>query len=99
MVAVNRVGAGNLCYVLYEMEEGCRDRIIANVVEAMAPPGLLLVTEPCGELTRQGCIVRLHAKGAETLDICRVSDGHFKGEVVPLRDYDRFFAGHPMALG
>lgn len=87
-----------MCYVLYEMEQRCRDRIIANVVEAMALPGLLLVAEPCRELTRQGCIVRLYAKDAETLEICRVSDGHFKGEIIPLRDYDRFFTEHPMAL-
>ncbi|MGK5554319.1 hypothetical protein ACSNOI_22150 [Actinomadura kijaniata] len=95
----NAVHAGNLSYVLYEIPPDARADLVATLREEMRPPGLLIVTEPRAELTRQGCDVLVYRQGRrEPYRLCTVSDGHFKGKVTALEDYREFFARHPVTF-
>jgi hypothetical protein len=37
-----------------------------------------------------------HHKSMEPLSLCYVSDGHFKGHILPLDDYDTFVRHYPI---
>jgi hypothetical protein len=93
----NRINAANISYVLYEMPEQTREAILRAVVNNLDPPGILIVTEPCEELHRQGCVVELYQQGRiEPMSLCFVSDGHFIGHVIPLDDYNSYIDKHPI---
>lgn len=93
----NPVHAANLCYVLYEIEPGQREKIIHTLLEGLRPPGIIIVTEPRGELSRQGCDVVVHCQDRSTpYRLCTVSDGHFTGQATPLPDYAEFTAKYPI---
>lgn len=93
------VHAGNLSYVLYEIDPKMRNRVLTTVRAGLRPPGLLIVTEPNGELSRPGCTVEVYCQDRrDPYRLCAVSDGHFKGEVTALRDYSTFFARHPILI-
>lgn len=89
----------NLSYVLYEMESASKKQVIDVVARELYPPGLLIVTEPREELHRQGCVVEIFSNNkVEPTSLCFVSDGHFKGYVLPLDDYDNFVRKHPITF-
>lgn len=93
----NRIHAVNMSYVLYEIERGRRDKIVQTVLEGLRPPGIVVITEPRGELTQQGCDVLVHCHDRPApYKVCRVSDGHFTGEVTALSDYLEFTAKYPI---
>ena len=87
----NRINAVNLCYSLYELTPSCRTLVIRTLTECLAEPKVMIVAEPSGDLAEPGCTVTFYDNGtAQPLRVCRVSDGHFKGSVFPLEDYDFF---------
>lgn len=98
-LTANRINVANVTYVLYELPARRRADVIRAVADSLSPPGLLLVTEPCDELHRQGCIVELYEGGRNhrPLTLCFISDGHFKGHVIPLEDYQEFEDIYPIA--
>jgi hypothetical protein len=93
----HRINVANLTYVLYELDLPARKKVLQTIIDSLHPPGVLLVTEPSDELRRQGCFVDLyHNKSSKPLALCYVSDGHFKGHVLPLEDYDKFVKKYPI---
>lgn len=92
-----RVNAANLCYVLYQLDPASRDRVLATVAESLAPPGLVIVTEPAAGLAEPGCTVTMtdHAHPAP-VPLFAISDGHFTGTVRPLAGYPAFAARYPL---
>jgi hypothetical protein len=88
--------AANLCYVLYELDSSIRGRVIQTIVESLHSPAILLVIEPRNELHQQGCLVELYQGSAIPEKILAVSDGHFKGRVIPAEDYERFISRYPI---
>jgi len=96
-ITENRINAANLSYVLYELQPERRQLIINRLADTLAMPSLLIVTEPVQELGRAGCQVSLYtAPGQPPLSFCHVSDGHFKGHISPLQDYDSFVHKYPI---
>ena len=92
-----KINAANLTYVLYELDAATRQAVLETIVTSLRSPGVLLVTEPSDELRRQGCIVELfHSGDMQPLSLCYISDGHFRGHVLPLDDYDRFIRQYPI---
>lgn len=98
-VRAQRINAVNLCYVLYQLDPASRTGVLAALAGALLPPGLVLLTEPNGELARPGCTVtvRDHADPAPRW-LCAVSDGHFTGTVRRLAGWDDFVARYPIRL-
>lgn len=95
-----RINAVNLSYVLYEFEHHTRSNIIEAILRELQPPGIMLVSEPHRELHSQGTVVELFRRGASRpMTLCYVSDGHYKGYVIPLDDYDAFIRDHPIEYG
>ncbi len=93
----HHVNAANLSYVLYELDRRKRAAVIDLIVAHLRPPGVLIVSEPHNELHGQGTVVELYHNGdPKPQTICFVSDGHFKGYVIPLDDYDEFIRDHPI---
>jgi hypothetical protein len=65
----------------------------------MLPPRVIIVTEPIAELAQPGCTVTLYDDSRSAPQrLCVVSDGHFRGDVLPLADYASFVARHPVPL-
>lgn len=96
----NGINAVNLCYSLYELAPSCRALVIRTLANCLADPKVIIVTEPSGNLAEPGCTVTFYDNGTtEPLRICHVSDGHFKGSVVPLEDYDLFRNRYGIAFG
>jgi hypothetical protein len=96
-IRANSINAANLTYVLYELDQAARRNIIDTVIGALSYPGILMVTEPSEELHRQGCVVEIYHNGSlEPTTFCFVSDGHFKGYVLPLDDYESFLRRYPI---
>jgi hypothetical protein len=95
----HRINAANLTYVLYEMEPERRAEIIDIITRELYPPALLLVTEPREELHREGCVVEVFSNNSvEPATVCFVSDGHFRGYILPLDDYADFVSKYPIAF-
>lgn len=93
----HEINTANLTYVLYEMEPERRRQVIRIVMRELFPPALLMVTEPREELHREGCVVEVFCdNNLAPLSICFVSDGHFKGHVLPLEDYAHFTREYPI---
>jgi hypothetical protein len=96
-IAINKINVASMTYVLYELPVEQRRLVLEAVISQLRPPGLLIVTEPCEELRRQGCVVELYRHSSlEPLTLCFISDGHFKGQVIPLDDFERFVSTHPI---
>ena len=94
-----RLNAVNLSYVLYEIEPGRRGNIIEVLRHALHPPKVILITEPVAELAQPGCTVTLYEESTVFPQrLCAVSDGHFRGSVRPLEDYDSFIGRHPIRM-
>jgi hypothetical protein len=86
-----RVNAVNVGYVLYEMEPSRRVEILRVLQSSLHPPGVVVVSEPNQDLTQPGCEVRLYDHAHPSgLSICAVSDGHFRGTVIPMDGFDAF---------
>lgn len=95
----HEINTANLSYVLYEMEPERRRQVIRIVARELYPPALLVVTEPREELHREGCVVEVFCgNNLVPLSICFVSDGHFKGHVLPLDDYAHFTREYPIGF-
>lgn len=93
----NQVNAMNLSYVLYELGREDRQEVISALLDHLPSPGVLVVVEPRDELHNRGCVVEVHtAESASPIPVCYVSDGHFKGDVLPLEGYREFFARYPI---
>jgi hypothetical protein len=91
------IHAGNLSYVLYEIDPEHREHVLGTLREGLRAPGLIIVTEPHAELTQQGCYVMAYSHDRTSpYRLCAVSDGHFKGEVTALQDYAEFTARYPI---
>jgi hypothetical protein len=87
----NRINAVNLCYSLYELAPSCRALVIRTLAECLADPKVIIVAEPSGDLAEPGCTVTFYDNGTtRPLRVGHVSDGHFRGSVLPLEDYDVF---------
>jgi hypothetical protein len=96
-IDVNQINVANITYVLYELPVEQRRLILETVISHLRPPGVLIVTEPCGDLQRQGCVVEFYGyRSLDPLTLCFVSDGHFKGYVIPLDDYEGFIRTRPI---
>jgi hypothetical protein len=96
-ITEHRINAANLCYTLYEVEPPKRTAIIDTVAGALAEPGLLIVTEPHGDLTLPGCTVIVQDRARQVpRPLCAVSDGHFRGRITPLAGYREFLARYPI---
>ena len=93
----HEINVANLTYVLYELEPAKRSEVVEVLTEALYPPGILLVSEPHRELHSQGAVVEFFHSG-ETMPetLCFVTDGHYKGYVLPLEDYDAFVEKYPI---
>jgi len=93
----HRINAVNLCYVLYELEPSRRKAVIDAVRSELSTPGMIIVTEPHGELTQPGCTIELYRPADHAPErICSVSDGHFRGHILPLDDYESFVERYPI---
>lgn len=87
----------NLTYVLYELESAKRSAVVEMLARELYPPAVILVSEPCRELHAQGAIVEFfHAGNTAPQILCFVTDGHYKGYVLPLEDYDSFIGKYPI---
>jgi hypothetical protein len=87
----------NLCYTLYEIEPPKRTAIVDSVAESLSEPGLMIVTEPHGELSRPGCTVAIRDNADPVLrPLCAVTDGHFRGRVTALAGYREFLERYPI---
>lgn len=87
----------NLCYTLYEIEPPKRAAIVDAVAESLSGPGLMIVTEPHGELSQPGCTVAVRDHADPVLrPLCTVSDGHFRGRVTALAGYREFLTQYPI---
>lgn len=76
------INAANISYVLYEMSPTTRNRVLNCVRSALRFPGLLITTEPSPWLSQSGCKVHVYDQdGLDGLEVCNVSDGHFRGTV------------------
>ena len=93
----HRINVVNLCYTLYEMTPGTRREVLETVAENLAPPALILVIEPRGELAEPGCTVTMYDQNGGAVPLCTVADGHFTGQVEPLAGYSEFVARHPIS--
>jgi len=92
-----RINVANLTYVLYELDKPKRSAVVQLLVRELYPPGVLLVSEPHKELHTQGAVVELfHAGDSTPQTLCFITDGHYKGHVLPLDDYDAFMAKYPI---
>jgi hypothetical protein len=93
----HEINVVNLCYVLYELEREKRNGIIELLKSELRPPAVIMITEPRAELTRQGCVVTVSDEESSSFrNICAVSDGHFRGRVFPLDDYESFVQQFPI---
>jgi hypothetical protein len=94
----HRINAANFSYVLYELEREKRAQVVETLVRELYPPGVLIVAEPHHELHGQGTVVELFHNGdIRPQTLCFVSDGHYKGYVIPLDDYDKFSNSFPIS--
>lgn len=99
-VRARHINAVNLCYVLYQLAPDARTQIIDTLRAALDAPGVILTADPPDDMARPGCVVRLYQEASSApLRVCAVSDGHFRGHVVPLDDYDTFARSYPLATG
>ncbi|MGH7928524.1 MAG: hypothetical protein ACREQV_12095 [Candidatus Binatia bacterium] len=93
--AINSV---NLSYVLYELNGDLRGQILDVLISELKSPGLIIVAEPNSELTQQGCSISLYLDNDPCpLELCTVSDGHFRGTVFPGADFGLFQSRFPIS--
>jgi hypothetical protein len=93
----HKINVANLTYVLYELERSKRSAIVKMLMSELYPPGILLVSEPQKELHSQGAVVEFfHAGESIPQTLCYVTDGHYKGYILPLEDYDAFVEKYPI---
>lgn len=93
----HKINVANVTYVLYEFERAKRSAIVKMLVNELYPPGILLVSEPQKELHSQGAVVELfHAGENVPQTLFYVTDGHYKGYILPLEDYDDFVEKYPI---
>lgn len=93
----HKINVANLTYVLYELERAKRSGVVEMLARALYPPGILLVSEPHKELHTQGVVVELFQGGDTTPQtLCFITDGHYKGYVLPLDDYEQFINEFPI---
>jgi hypothetical protein len=96
-IAEHGINAANLCYTLYEIEPPKRAAIVDAVAETLSEPGLMIVTEPHGDLTQPGCTVTVQDRARPVpRPLCAISDGHFRGLVTPLAGYREFLEQYPI---
>jgi hypothetical protein len=94
----HRINAVNLTYVLYELDADYRRQVIDVLIRELFAPSIVIVTEPRDELHREGCVVEVYINGSqEPATLCFVSDGHFRGYVIPLDDYHDFVHDYPIS--
>jgi hypothetical protein len=87
----------NLSYALYELDVAGRAKVVDTLLNALRPPGVVVVVEPHAELTQPGCTVSFRDhRSPDAKEVLWVSDGHFTGRVEPARDYGWFTANHPI---
>ncbi|MBL7258517.1 hypothetical protein [Paractinoplanes lichenicola] len=92
-----QINAVNLSYVLYEIEPERRALVIDVLRKSLRAPEIIIVTEPVAELTKPGCTVTVYDDSrAAPQQVCMVSDGHFRGDVLPLDDFESFVDRHPV---
>jgi hypothetical protein len=92
-----KINVANLTYVLYEMERAKRSEVVEMLARALYPPAVMVVSEPHKELHAQGAVVEFFHSGEITPQtLCFVTDGHYKGYVLPLDDYDAFVEKYPI---
>lgn len=97
LIHERRINVANLTYVLYEMEWSKRSEIVEMLAGALYPPAILVISEPHRELHTQGAIVEFFHSGESTPQtLCFVTDGHYKGYVLPLDDYGTFIEKYPI---
>lgn len=94
-LTTNRINAVNLSYVLYQLTAEQRTQILNTIADSLAPPGLIIITEPTGgDLTQAGCTTTIQDHiTTRPRPVCKLSDGHFRGAVTPLGAY------HELGLG
>jgi hypothetical protein len=96
-IHTHKINVANLTYVLYELERAKRSAIVKMLISVLYPPGILLVSEPHKELHSQGVVVELfNARENFQQTLCYVTDGHYKGYILPLEDYDTFMEKYPI---
>jgi hypothetical protein len=92
-----KINVANLTYVLYEMERTKRSEVVRMLISELHPPGILLISEPHKELHTQGAVVEFfHTGDRIPQTLCYITDGHYKGYVLPLEDYDAFTEKYPI---
>jgi hypothetical protein len=93
----HKINVANLTYVLYELERAKRSAIVSMLIGELYPPGILLISEPHKELHSRGTVVELfYAEESLQQTLCYVTDGHYKGYILPLEDYDMFMERYPI---
>lgn len=91
------INAVNLCYTLYQLAPERRADVIDTLRGALRSPGVIIVTEPHAELTQPGCAVTVfEEKTPSPRLVCSVSDGHFRGSVLPGEDFHSFVREYPI---
>ena len=92
-----KINVANLTYVLYELDREKRSAVVDMLISELSPPGILLVSEPHKDLHSQGAVVEFfHAGSVVPQTLCFVTDGHYKGYVLPLEDYEIFVEKYPI---
>jgi hypothetical protein len=92
-----KINVANLTYVLYELERAKRSEVVEILARELYPPAILLISEPHRELHTQGAVVEFfHSGECRPQTLCFVTDGHYRGYVLPLEDYDAFVKRYPI---
>ncbi len=87
----HHIQAAQCGFVLYQYQPATREAVIASIVENLAQPGLLISMEPRGDLTEQGCHIRLFLAGRqEAVRFAVATDSHMVGCILPDEDYKEF---------
>lgn len=98
-IAGHRINTVTISYALYQLAPPHRRQVLDVLSHSLDSPGIMVVIEPEQALSAQGCSVSVtEAASGRCWRVLHVSDGHFKGQVTPLVDFDAFTRMFPIPI-
>ena len=95
----HKINVANLTYVLYELDVAKRSAIVELLARELYPPSVLLRFGTAQGTALHGVPSSSFFHNGQTTPqtLCFVTDGHYKGYVLPLEDYEPFTRNYPIA--